>query len=120
MLREAGAAVLLKMSSGGDGSRLKAGMTGKASLIRRLNPFRRTPPEGVAMLGAKETEMTDFGGAGVGGRDGQDLRLDRGKSGTQQSDRRPGRPGIVGQAQRAHRTPVIRKIGQAGKFGIRS
>ena len=40
----------------------------RANLLRRLNPFRRTPPQRVAMLGAEETEMADLGGADIGGR----------------------------------------------------
>src|ERR1700722_1087086 len=70
-------------------------------LLRRLHPFRGAAPERVAMFGAEEAEVADFGRTGVGGGDGQDFRLGGGKFRTQKLDRRPRRPGIVGQAQRA-------------------
>jgi len=65
----------------------------------RLDPFRRASPQRVAVFGSEEAHMADGAGAGVGGGDGDDLGLDRGKSRAQQFDRRPRRPGIVGQAQ---------------------
>src|SRR5207237_4247124 len=55
-----------------------------SSLLRCLDPFRRASPERVAVFGAKETEMADLGCSHLGWCDGQDFRLDRGKSRAQQ------------------------------------
>src|SRR3954451_5526184 len=82
----------------------------------RLNPFRRVSPQGLTMLGAKITEMADR--AQLGGRDRDYFRLDRAKARTEQFDSRTRRPGIIGQAQRAHRSAVMRKILQLGELGI--
>ena len=68
------------------------------------------------MLGAKKTEMADR--AQVGGRDRDYFWLDRGEARTEQFDSRTRRPGIIGQAQRAHRSAVMRKILKLGEFGI--
>src|SRR5215212_6899800 len=82
----------------------------------RLNPFRRISPQGVTVLGAKKTEMADR--AQVSGRDRNYFRLDRAKARTEQFDSRTRRPGIIGQAQRAHCPAVMRKILQLGELGI--
>src|SRR6266478_895916 len=95
-----------------------AGTTGKASLFRRLDPFRGASPERVAMLGTEKTKMADLGHSDVGGRDGEDFRLGRDKSRAEQFDSRPRRPGIIGKAQRAHRALELRKILQAAELGI--
>src|SRR6266852_9417166 len=118
MLREAGAAFPLKMSGGGYGSRLKAGTTRRASLFRRLDPFRGTSPQRVAVFGAEKTEMADPLGADVRGRNGQDFRIDGDEPRAQQFNRRRRRPGIVGKAQRAHRPAELRKVLQRLEVGV--
>jgi hypothetical protein len=45
------------------------------SRLPRLDPFRRTTPQRVAMLGKEETEMADFGRASILRRHGDDARL---------------------------------------------
>src|SRR6266851_2231990 len=85
-------------------------MTGRANLLHRLDPFRRAPPQRVAMLGAEESEMADFCDADVGGRYGEDFWLRRLKSGAQKFDCRSRRPGIVRKAERAQRAWKFRKI----------
>ena len=70
------------------------------------------------MLGAEKAEMADPGYFGISGCDGEDFRFGRSKSGTQKFDRRPRRPGIVGEAQRAHRSLKFRKILQRLELGI--
>src|SRR5664280_1648605 len=87
-------------------------------LSRRLHPFRRTSPERVAMLRAKETKMADLGRSRVGGRDGQDFRLGRDKSRTKKFDRRSRRPGIIGETQGAQRTSIMREVRKCLELGI--
>src|SRR5258708_27830773 len=70
------------------------------------------------MVGTEKTEMADLGRSEMGGRDGEDLRLGRDKSRAEQFDRRPGRPGIIGKAQRAHRAIELRKVLQAAELWI--
>src|SRR5216684_4067746 len=70
------------------------------------------------MVGTEKTEMADLGRSDIGRRDGEDLRLGRDKSRAEQFDRRPGRPGIIGKAQRAHRAIELRKVLQAAEPGI--
>ncbi len=54
--------------------KIESGM--RRSLFHGLNPFGRTSPQRVAMLGAEKTKMADLGYSGVGGSDGQDFRFD--------------------------------------------
>ena len=84
--------------------------TSAVQLIHRLKPFRGAPPQGVALVGPKESEMTDLGRADIRRRDGENVRRDRAKSRAQHFDRGPGRPGIVGDTQRAQRAAIFREI----------
>src|SRR5450631_97719 len=92
--------------------------TGKVILFRRLNPFRGASPQRVAVFGAEKTDMADPFGADVGGRNGQDFRLDGDKARAQEFNRGRRRPGIVGKAQRAHRPAELRKILQRLEIGV--
>src|SRR5258706_7813915 len=50
----------------------------RPGLVRGLHPFRRTPPQRVAMLGAEKSEMADLARSRIRRRNRQDFRLDRG------------------------------------------
>jgi hypothetical protein len=83
---------------------------GNCPLSVRLQPFRGAAPERVAVLGAEEAEMTDFARADIGGRHSDDLGLGRRIALAEHFDRRPRRPGIVGEVQRAHRALVVLEV----------
>src|ERR1700752_812806 len=76
----------------------------------RLQPLRGPAPQRVAMLAPEEPEMTELWHGELGGPDGQNLRARAGIALAQHLNGRPRRPGIVGEAERAHRAPVIGKI----------
>src|SRR4029077_7232378 len=50
---------------------------GEPALLCRLDPFRRTSPQRVAMVGTEKTEMADLVRSHIGWRDGEDLRPGR-------------------------------------------
>src|SRR5580704_2358171 len=83
---------------------------GGRSLRLRLQPFRGATPQCVAVLGAEEAEMTYFAHADIARCDGEDLGFRRRIALAEQFDRRPRRPGIVGEVQCAHRALVVLEV----------